>query len=178
MWMQEIERYASENVNRLLVGNKCDMTHKRAVETASAQEFADELGIPFLEASAKSATNVEQVSFLKLIFCDLETLFITFRRSSLWLLRSKRAWDLFKVMQLHLYAFLEPNRLIPREAVAARSVNSATVNCNLLSAPSCDNSVSVFTVQLFDELLDNKLLLVPNYKVPVSCIIIPSILAL
>ncbi|KAF6105803.1 RAB1B, member RAS oncogene family [Phyllostomus discolor] len=40
-WLQEIDRYASENVNKLL-------------------EFADSLGIPFLETSAKNATNVEQ----------------------------------------------------------------------------------------------------------------------
>ena len=59
-WLSEIERYACENVNRLLVGNKSDLTSKRAVETASAKEFADSLGIPFLETSAKNATNVEE----------------------------------------------------------------------------------------------------------------------
>ncbi|KAG2283198.1 hypothetical protein Bca52824_054418 [Brassica carinata] len=40
-WLNEIDRYASENVNKLLA-------------------FADELGIPFLETSAKNATNVEE----------------------------------------------------------------------------------------------------------------------
>ena len=59
-WLGEIDRYACENVNRLLVGNKSDLTSKRAVETASAKEFADSLGIPFLETSAKNATNVEE----------------------------------------------------------------------------------------------------------------------
>lgn len=59
-WLQEIDRYACENVNKLLVGNKCDLTAKRAVETAAAKEYADQLGIPFLETSAKSSTNVEQ----------------------------------------------------------------------------------------------------------------------
>jgi len=59
-WLQEIDRYACENVNKLLVGNKSDLVSKRAVETATAKSFADELRIPFLETSAKNATNVEQ----------------------------------------------------------------------------------------------------------------------
>jgi Ras-related protein Rab-1A len=86
-WLQEIDRYATEGVNKLLVGNKSDMEDKKAVEYTVAkvrptsvrpfleakvstaadldvsflqQEFADSLGIPFLETSAKSASNVEQ----------------------------------------------------------------------------------------------------------------------
>jgi len=59
-WLQEIDRYASENVNKLLVGNKCDMTTKKVVDFATAKQYADQLGIPFLETSAKNATNVEQ----------------------------------------------------------------------------------------------------------------------
>jgi len=62
-WMQEIDRYATEGVNKLLVGNKSDMADKKVVEYTVAKEFADSLGIPFLETSAKNATNVEQ-SFL------------------------------------------------------------------------------------------------------------------
>uniref|UniRef100_A0A671PQF2 Ras-related protein Rab-1A-like n=1 Tax=Sinocyclocheilus anshuiensis TaxID=1608454 RepID=A0A671PQF2_9TELE len=59
-WLKEIDRYASENVNKLLVGNKCDLTPKKVVDYTTAKEFADSLGIPFLETSAKNATNVEQ----------------------------------------------------------------------------------------------------------------------
>jgi Ras-related protein Rab-1A len=79
-WLQEIDRYATEGVNKLLVGNKSDMEDKKVVEYTVAkvgfssrkeeeafladnfvfQEFADSLGIPFLETSAKSASNVEQ----------------------------------------------------------------------------------------------------------------------
>uniref|UniRef100_A0A915HYT0 Ras-related protein Rab-1A n=1 Tax=Romanomermis culicivorax TaxID=13658 RepID=A0A915HYT0_ROMCU len=59
-WLQEIERYACENVNKLLVGNKCDMSAKRAVLYETAKDYADQLGIPFLETSAKNSTNVEQ----------------------------------------------------------------------------------------------------------------------
>ncbi|CAK5023023.1 unnamed protein product [Meloidogyne enterolobii] len=59
-WLQEIDRYASESVNKLLVGNKCDLTNKRAIETNVAKEYADQLNIPFLETSAKNSTNVEQ----------------------------------------------------------------------------------------------------------------------
>jgi Ras-related protein Rab-1A len=92
-WLNEIDRYANENVNKLLVGNKSDLTSKKVVDYATAkvgmapillasspgfsglkllrsgthccslfllQAFADEIGIPFLETSAKNATNVEQ----------------------------------------------------------------------------------------------------------------------
>lgn len=59
-WLHEIDRYASENVNKLLVGNKCDLEGKRVVTTEQGKEFADGLGIEFLETSAKTSTNVEQ----------------------------------------------------------------------------------------------------------------------
>ena len=59
-WLQEIDCYASKNVNKLLVGNKSDLTTKKVVDNTTAKEFADSLGIPFLETSAKNATNVEQ----------------------------------------------------------------------------------------------------------------------
>ena len=36
-WLQEIERYASENVNKLLIGNKCDLNDKRAVNYDQAK---------------------------------------------------------------------------------------------------------------------------------------------
>ncbi|KHG16950.1 Ras-related RABD2a -like protein [Gossypium arboreum] len=59
-WLSEIDRYASDNVNKLLVGNKCDLTANKVVSYETAKAFADEIGIPFLETSAKDATNVEQ----------------------------------------------------------------------------------------------------------------------
>jgi len=59
-WLNEIDRYACENVNKLLVGNKCDLVSKKAVDYETAKDFADKLNIPFLETSAKNATNVEK----------------------------------------------------------------------------------------------------------------------
>lgn len=61
--MGEISRYASENVNRLLIGNKCDCDTKKAVSTEEGKELADSLGIPFMETSAKTSSNVEQSFF-------------------------------------------------------------------------------------------------------------------
>lgn len=58
--MQEIDRYAAEGVNKLLVGNKSDLTDKKAVSTEQANEFAESIKISLLETSAKDATNVEQ----------------------------------------------------------------------------------------------------------------------
>ena len=59
-WMQEIERYASEDVKKLIIGNKSDLVEKKVVEYSVAKEFADSLSIPFIETSAKNSTNVEE----------------------------------------------------------------------------------------------------------------------
>ncbi|KAM0037834.1 putative small GTPase, P-loop containing nucleoside triphosphate hydrolase [Helianthus debilis subsp. tardiflorus] len=59
-WLSEIDCYVSENVNKILVGNKCDLVANKVVSTETAKAFADEIGIPFLETSAKDATSVEQ----------------------------------------------------------------------------------------------------------------------
>ncbi|XP_028091026.1 GTP-binding protein yptV1-like [Camellia sinensis] len=47
-WLSEIDRYASENVNKLLVGNKRDLTAPKVVSYETRKPFADEIGIPFL----------------------------------------------------------------------------------------------------------------------------------
>lgn len=36
-WLSEIDRYASESVNKLLVGNKADLTSKKVVDSSTAQ---------------------------------------------------------------------------------------------------------------------------------------------
>jgi len=64
-WLKEVNRYASEGTCKLLVGNKSDRVADKVVESAQAKEFADDLGIAFLETSAKSAKNVEE-AFLTL----------------------------------------------------------------------------------------------------------------
>ncbi len=58
--MQEIERFASKDVNKLLVGNKCDLEEKREVAYEEGLELAKQYDVPFLEVSAKNATNVEE----------------------------------------------------------------------------------------------------------------------
>jgi Ras-related protein Rab-1A len=58
-WLSEVDRYANENTSKLLIGNKADLIDEKQVQEEVAQRFADKLGIPFLETSAKAATNVE-----------------------------------------------------------------------------------------------------------------------
>ncbi|CAI9762043.1 unnamed protein product [Fraxinus pennsylvanica] len=63
-WIRNIEQHASDNVNKILVGNKADMDEsKRAIPTSRGQALADEYGIKFFETSAKTNMNVEEVFF-------------------------------------------------------------------------------------------------------------------
>jgi len=58
-WLSEVDRYANENTSKLLVGNKADLIEEKQVPEDTAQRFAEKLSIPFLETSAKTATNVD-----------------------------------------------------------------------------------------------------------------------
>lgn len=59
-WMAEVEKHASGDISRILVGNKCDLESQRAVSFEEGQELADHYCIRFLETSAKDSKNVEQ----------------------------------------------------------------------------------------------------------------------
>lgn len=61
LWMQEIQRYASAGVCKMLVGNKVDLADKRVVEYNTAKEYADGLSIPFSETSSKTGQEVDKV---------------------------------------------------------------------------------------------------------------------
>jgi Ras-related protein Rab-1A len=58
-WLHEIDRYASESVNKLLVGNKSDLNDKRKISVDQGKDLAASLNIDFIETSAKESTNVE-----------------------------------------------------------------------------------------------------------------------
>lgn len=59
-WMNEITKYASDNVNKLLIGNKTDLAERRVVSFEEAKELADSLGVSYIETSAKTASGVEE----------------------------------------------------------------------------------------------------------------------
>ena len=62
-WFSNVEQHATEGVNKILIGNKCDWEEKRAVSVEQGQALADELGIPFMEVSAKSNINVDKAFY-------------------------------------------------------------------------------------------------------------------
>ena len=64
-WLNDISRHASENVVKLIIGNKCDLSDRKVVDFQMAKDFADSLGIPIIETSAKDALNVDE-SFMKI----------------------------------------------------------------------------------------------------------------
>ena len=60
-FLEEIENYGPDGFSKLIVGTKCDLNDKRQVDFASAKKFADEHGIPIMEASAKSKIKVNEI---------------------------------------------------------------------------------------------------------------------
>ncbi|XP_077991396.1 ras-related protein Rab-10-like [Glandiceps talaboti] len=59
-WLRNIDEHANEDVERMLLGNKCDMEDKRMIAKERGESISREHGIKFLETSAKSNINVEK----------------------------------------------------------------------------------------------------------------------
>ena len=60
VWMEQIQKVNDTDVNKILVGNKCDLEAERQVSTEEGEQRAAEFKIPFLEASAKDNINVTE----------------------------------------------------------------------------------------------------------------------
>eukprot|EP01112_Ceratiomyxa_fruticulosa_P007868 TRINITY_DN2047_c0_g4_i1.p1 TRINITY_DN2047_c0_g4~~TRINITY_DN2047_c0_g4_i1.p1 ORF type:complete len:214 (-),score=28.51 TRINITY_DN2047_c0_g4_i1:134-775(-) len=60
VWLEDAKTHANSNMTVILVGNKNDLEHRRAVSYEEGAQFAKEHGLIFLETSAKTAANVEE----------------------------------------------------------------------------------------------------------------------
>jgi len=60
-WVKELQRQGNPNIVIALAGNKVDLASKRKIEIEEAQAYADENGILFMETSAKTAANVNEL---------------------------------------------------------------------------------------------------------------------
>ncbi|KAI6202925.1 Rab-10 [Aphelenchoides besseyi] len=62
-WLRNIDEHASEEVVKMLLGNKCDMTDRRVVSKECGERIADDHQIRFLETSAKANINIDRAFY-------------------------------------------------------------------------------------------------------------------
>lgn len=59
LWAEQLDINTEGPQNRLLIANKCDLTTKKFVDRNIAIQWAQSMGMKFLETSAKNSVNVE-----------------------------------------------------------------------------------------------------------------------
>ena len=59
-WLIEIEKNSSDKVLKILLGNKCDLSDDREIQSEEGKAFAVRNGMEFMETSAKMNTNVSE----------------------------------------------------------------------------------------------------------------------
>ena len=97
-WLKEIEKNASKNVYKILVGNKNDMEKERKVSFEKGMEFADLHGMKFFETSAKENKNVEEAfkEMTKDIINSLKKVNEKIKSNSNFVIEKKKGKDLNK----------------------------------------------------------------------------------
>ena len=63
-WLEEAKNYGNPHVTFMLIGNKCDREVERQVTFEEGQRFAEENNLFFIETSAKTAVNVDDVPLI------------------------------------------------------------------------------------------------------------------
>lgn len=64
-WASDVDEYAPDGVQKILIGNKADEEHKRQVAKEQGLQLAREYGMDFYETSACSNLNIKE-SFTRL----------------------------------------------------------------------------------------------------------------
>ncbi|CAL9127347.1 unnamed protein product [Musa acuminata var. zebrina] len=62
-WVQELQAQGSPNTIMALAGNKADLVEARQVSVEATQTYAQENGLFFMETSAKTAINVNDIFY-------------------------------------------------------------------------------------------------------------------
>ncbi|XP_074582229.1 ras-related protein RHN1-like [Curcuma longa] len=62
-WVQELQKQGNPDMVTALAGNKCDLEEKRQVPTEEVKAYAEENGLFFMETSAKTAINVNDIFY-------------------------------------------------------------------------------------------------------------------
>ena len=60
-WVRELKNNAPDDILIVLVGNKIDLNLNRKIKLSVASKYAEDNGLIYLETSAKSAYNVEEI---------------------------------------------------------------------------------------------------------------------
>ena len=73
-WVQDVEKYSTLGITKLLIGNKWDDTTNRKVTYEEGTEISDMYKMQFIETSAKSNTNIKEAfNTLTQLMYDTET---------------------------------------------------------------------------------------------------------
>ncbi|KAK9691653.1 hypothetical protein RND81_09G210100 [Saponaria officinalis] len=62
-WVQELQKQGNPNLVMVLAGNKADLEERRSVPAEEPRTYAEENGLFYMETSAKTAQNVNEIFY-------------------------------------------------------------------------------------------------------------------
>jgi len=109
-WLHELREHADSNIVIMLVGNKSDLRHLRAVPEEEGRFLAEKEGLSFLETSALDASNIEKAFQVILL-------------------------DIYQIIKKKALAAQQASATLPK----GTTINVNNVNNNFEKKPCCSN---------------------------------------
>lgn len=119
-WIRNIEENATADVERMLLGNKCELDEKRQVTKERGEQLAVEYGIKFMETSAKASINVEEAFYTlaRDIKAKTEKRMVSHGLIGTWVVGG-RSWPL-----IYCCLFFSPSLHLVRESSSSTRLDS------------------------------------------------------
>ena len=130
-WLNDLRRYANDNILTVLIGNKIDIKTERLISYENGKKFKEDNKIDyFIETSAKEGENIENIIKYTIItlFCQIQYSTKIYEKLNESIDRKSNVHNKFRPSQLQRTSLFDSKNKIKKESIKKDEFNDKEEN--------------------------------------------------